>query len=102
MKIRKRWVATRVGKKTTRDHHRRPPSGRGLMNRSEVRLVVAATVALMAGIFIHPHLAVALAPICCALYTLSIVRFHRPNNEGVIRHPLIYVPGHGANLRKRD
>ena len=101
MKIRKRWVATTVVKKSGRYDQQRLPSG-GLVNRHGVRFLVAATVALMAGIFIHPHLAVALAPICCALYTLSIVRFHRPNNEGEIRHPLIHVPGHGANLRKRD
>lgn len=101
MKIRKPWVATTVVKKSGRYDQQRLSSG-GLVNRHGVRFLVAATVALMAGIFIHPHLAVALAPICCALYTLSVVRFHQSKKEGVLRPPLSHVLGHVAHLRKRD
>ena len=75
---------------------------RRLIQLNGSRLLIASSVALICGLFIHPHLAVALAPICTALYAAGIVQAKRHETRGDVVVPLYgLLLGQGLEVRRR-
>jgi hypothetical protein len=104
MRIKKRWPID--SKIRQLELHLRCPRrfSFNLMRHRGFALLVAASVAMIASLLIHPRLVMVLAPVATGLYAFGIVMVQRQRKRGGVAsplHPISLVQGRFALRQMR-